>query len=197
MERAAQATETTAKREPFAADAALFSYWKTARRIQKIWVVPNPATRRSNAWRCPGLGEVELVRIEHMTMQDPIADMLTRIRNAQQAGILDISMPSSTLKVSVAKVLEAEGYIEEHSVAHAEGGKENLSITLRYNDGQPVIEEINRMSRPGLRQYKSKDDIPRVKGGLGVIILSTNKGVMTDRAARAAGVGGELICSVF
>ena len=132
-----------------------------------------------------------------MTMQDPIADMLTRIRNAQQAGILDISMPSSTLKVAVAKVLEEEGYIEEHGVDHTEGGKEDLSITLRYSDGQPVIEEISRMSRPGLRQYKNKDDIPQVKGGLGVIILSTNKGVMTDRAARAAGVGGELICSVF
>ena len=132
-----------------------------------------------------------------MTMQDPIADMLTRIRNAQQAGILDISMPSSTLKVAVARVLEEEGYIEKHSVAHVEGGKNDLSITLRYHDGQPVIEEISRMSRPGLRQYKNKDNIPKVKGGLGVIILSTNKGVMTDRAARATGVGGELICSVF
>ena len=106
-------------------------------------------------------------------------------------------MPSSTLKVAVARVLEEEGYIEQHSVAHAEGGKNDLSITLRYQDGLPVIEEISRMSRPGLRQYKNKDNIPEVKGGLGVIILSTNKGVMTDRAARATGVGGELICSVF
>ncbi len=132
-----------------------------------------------------------------MTMQDPISDMLTRIRNAQQAGIAAITMPSSTLKVAVARVLEEEGYIESHNASDQEGGKADLSITLRYHEGKPVIEEINRMSRPGLRQYKSKDDIPQVKGGLGVVILSTNKGVMTDRAARAAGVGGELICSVF
>ncbi len=132
-----------------------------------------------------------------MTMQDPIADMLTRIRNAQQAGISDITMPSSTLKVAVARVLEEEGYIESHSVVQTEGGKSDLSMTLRYHKGQPVIEEISRMSRPGLRQYKRKDDIPQIKGGLGVVILSTNKGVMTDRAARAAGVGGEVICTVF
>ena len=132
-----------------------------------------------------------------MTMQDPMADMLTRIRNAQQAGIEGISMPSSGLKIAVAKVLEEEGYIESHSISDSEGGKANLFITLRYHEGRPVIEEISRLSRPGLRQYKSKDDIPQVKGGLGVIILSTNKGVMTDRAARAVGVGGELICSVF
>ena len=132
-----------------------------------------------------------------MTMQDPISDMLTRIRNAQQAGIAAITMPSSTLKVAVARVLEEEGYIESHNASDQKGGKADLSITLRYHEGKPVIEEINRMSRPGLRQYKSKDDIPQVKGGLGVVILSTNKGVMTDRAARAAGVGGELICSVF
>ena len=132
-----------------------------------------------------------------MTMQDPISDMLTRIRNAQQAGIAAITMPSSTLKVAVARVLEEEGYIESHNASDQDGGKADLSITLRYHEGKPVIEEINRMSRPGLRQYKSKDDIPQVKGGLGVVILSTNKGVMTDRAARAAGVGGELICSVF
>tara|TARA_B100000676_G_scaffold299284_1_gene343403 strand:- start:49 stop:441 length:393 start_codon:yes stop_codon:yes gene_type:complete len=130
-------------------------------------------------------------------MQDPISDMLTRIRNAQQAGIAAITMPSSTLKVAVARVLEEEGYIESHNASDQEGGKADLSITLRYHEGKPVIEEINRMSRPGLRQYKSKDDIPQVKGGLGVVILSTNKGVMTDRAAKAAGVGGELICSVF
>ena len=132
-----------------------------------------------------------------MTMQDPMADMLTRIRNAQQAGITEVTMPSSKLKVSVCQVLEAEGYIESHSVAQGESGKADLSVQLRYYKGRPVIEEIQRMSRPGLRQYKAKDEIPQIKGGLGVIILSTNKGVMTDRAARAAGVGGELICSVF
>lgn len=132
-----------------------------------------------------------------MTMQDPMADMLTRIRNAQQAGIREVVMPSSKLKVSVCQVLEEEGFIESHAVAQGEGGKASLAVQLRYHNGRPVIEEIKRMSRPGLRQYKAKDDIPQIKGGLGVVILSTNKGVMTDRAARAAGVGGELICSVF
>jgi small subunit ribosomal protein S8 len=132
-----------------------------------------------------------------MTMQDPMADMLTRIRNAQQAGISEVVMPSSNLKVAVCQVLEEEGYIESHAVTQGEGGKASLAVQLRYYQGKPVIEEIKRMSRPGLRQYKAKDEIPQVKGGLGVVILSTNKGVMTDRAARAAGVGGELICSVF
>lgn len=132
-----------------------------------------------------------------MTMQDPMADMLTRIRNAQTAGIADVTMPSSNLKAAVAQVLQDEGYIDSFSVEAAEGGKANLSITLRYYEGKPVIEEISRMSRPGLRSYKNKDEIPQIKAGLGVVILSTNKGVMTDRAARAAGVGGELICSVF
>lgn len=132
-----------------------------------------------------------------MTMQDPLADMLTRIRNAQQARIREISMPSSKMKVAVAEVLKAEGYIEDIAVAEHDGGKADLSVTLKYFKGKPVIEEIKRLSRPGLRQFKGKDDIPEVRGGLGVIILSTNKGVMTDRAARAQGVGGELICSVF
>ena len=132
-----------------------------------------------------------------MTMQDPMSDMLTRIRNAQQAGIAELTMPSSTMKMAVAEVLKEEGYIEGCAVVKRDGGKADLSIELRYHEGRPVIEEINRLSRPGLRQYKSSDDIPEVKGGLGVVILSTNKGVMTDRAARAAGVGGELICSVF
>jgi small subunit ribosomal protein S8 len=132
-----------------------------------------------------------------MTMQDPMSDMLTRIRNAQQARITDVSMPSSSLKAAVAEVLKSAGYIEDCSVSQKEGGKADLNIVLRYHNGQPVIEEIKRMSRPGLRQYKNKDEIPVIKGGLGVVILSTNKGVMTDRAARADGVGGELICSVF
>lgn len=132
-----------------------------------------------------------------MTMQDPMADMLTRIRNAQTAHIADVHMPSSKLKIAVAEVLKAEGYIEDFSVTQGEGGKSDLSIHLKYFKGKPVIEEIKRLSKPGLRQYKSKDEIPEVKGGLGVVILSTNKGVMTDRSARAQGVGGELICSVF
>ncbi|MBQ76543.1 MAG: 30S ribosomal protein S8 [Gammaproteobacteria bacterium] len=132
-----------------------------------------------------------------MTMQDPLADLLTRIRNAQQAKISDIEMPCSTTKVSVAKVLKEEGYIDDYSVSEVEKGKRSLNITLRYYEGKAVIEEIKRISSPGLRRYRSKDDIPVIRGGLGIIILSTNKGVMTDRAARAAGVGGELLCSVF
>jgi len=132
-----------------------------------------------------------------MTMQDPLADLLTRIRNAQQAKITDIEMPCSTTKVSVAKVLKEEGYIADYSVSEAEKGKRLLNISLRYFEGKAVIEEIKRISSPGLRRYRSKDDIPVIIGGLGIIILSTNKGVMTDRAARAAGVGGELLCSVF
>jgi|TARA_B100001964_G_scaffold194853_1_gene218642 small subunit ribosomal protein S8 len=130
-------------------------------------------------------------------MQDPLADLLTRIRNAQQAKISDIEMPCSTTKVSVAKVLKEEGYIDDYSVSEVEKGKRSLNITLRYYEGKAVIEEIKRISSPGLRRYRSKDDIPVIRGGLGIIILSTNKGVMTDRAARAAGVGGELLCSVF
>ncbi len=132
-----------------------------------------------------------------MTMQDPMADMLTRIRNAQRAMIPGITMPSSRAKTAVAQVLKAEGYIEDCSVTSKANGKSELNITLRYHDGKPVIEEIKTISRPGLRQYKSKDDIPLVKSGLGIVILSTNKGVMTGRAAQAAGVGGELLCSVF
>jgi small subunit ribosomal protein S8 len=132
-----------------------------------------------------------------MTMQDPMADMLTRIRNAQRANIEAITLPSSTLKVAVAEVLKEEGYVESLEVTAGEDGKADLTIRLRYHDGRPVIEEIKRISRPGLRQYKAKDDIPVVEGGLGIVILSTNKGVMSDRAARAQGVGGELICSVF
>lgn len=132
-----------------------------------------------------------------MTMQDPLADMLTRIRNAQVANIAEVTMPSSKMKVSVAEVLKDEGYIEDFSVGDVEGGKRNLNVVLRYHNGRPVIEEIKRVSRPGLRQYKNKNDIPSIKGGLGIYILSTNKGLMSDRVARAQGIGGELLCSVF
>lgn len=130
-----------------------------------------------------------------MSLQDPIADMLTRVRNAQQAKLKDVSMPSSRTKVSVAAVLKKEGYIDDYSVT--EETKATLTIELKYQDGRPVIEEIKRISRPGLRQYKRKNDIPLVRAGLGIVILSTNRGVMSDRAARAAGLGGELLCSVF
>jgi len=132
---------------------------------------------------------------EPMSMQDPLADMLTRIRNAQMAEKSVVSMPSSTLKVAVANVLQGEGYIAGYQVSG--DAKPQLSIELKYFEGRPVIEELKRVSRPGLRQYKSVDQLPKVRGGLGVSIVSTNKGVMTDRAARAAGVGGEVLCTVF
>jgi len=128
-------------------------------------------------------------------MQDPLADMLTRIRNAQMAEKSSVSMPAAKLKVAVAKVLKEEGYVAGYEVAGEV--KPTLSIELKYFEGKPVIEDLKRVSRPGLRQYKSVDQIPKVKGGLGVSIVSTNKGVMTDRAARAAGIGGEVLCTVF
>ena len=129
-----------------------------------------------------------------MSMQDPIADMLTRIRNGQAANKVAINMPSSKLKVAMANVLATEGYIE--SVKVLEGAKPELEITLKYFQGKPVVESIQRVSRPGLRIYKRKDELPKVMGGLGVAVISTSKGVMTDRAARQAGLGGEIICYV-
>lgn len=129
-----------------------------------------------------------------MSMQDPIADMLTRIRNGQMAKHEEVSMPSSKMKVSVAKVLEDEGYIKSFSVE--EGVQPVLTVQLKYFEGRPVIEKIERVSRPGLRIYKATQDLPKVMGGLGVAVVSTNKGVMSDRAARAANVGGEVLCYV-
>lgn len=129
-----------------------------------------------------------------MSMQDPIADMLTRIRNGQAANKVAISMPSSKLKVAIANVLASEGYIE--SVKVVEGVKPELEITLKYFQNKPVVESIQRVSRPGLRIYKRKDELPKVMGGLGIAIVSTSKGVMTDRAARQAGLGGKIICYV-
>ena len=129
-----------------------------------------------------------------MSMQDPIADMLTRIRNGQAANRVAISMPSSKLKVAIANVLASEGYIE--SVKVVEGVKPELEITLKYFQNKPVVESIQRVSRPGLRIYKRKDELPKVMGGLGIAVVSTSKGVMTDRAARQAGLGGEIICYV-
>ena len=126
-----------------------------------------------------------------MSMQDPIADMFTRIRNGQMANKIAVSMPSSKLRVAVAKVLKDEGYIQDYAV---DGDvKPELSVTLKYFEGNKVIETIERVSRPGLRIYKKKDELPKVMGGLGVAIVSTSKGVMTDRAARNAGMGGEII----
>ena len=130
-----------------------------------------------------------------MSMQDTLADMLTRIRNAQGAGKATVAMPSSKVKVSVAEVLKNEGYIADFAI---DGDvKSTLSIDLKYYEGKPVIERLERVSRPGLRTYKGSTELPKVEAGLGIAIISTSKGIMTDRAARAAGIGGEVICTVF
>ena len=130
-----------------------------------------------------------------MSMQDPVADMLTCIRNAHHRSKPEVVMPSSKLKASVAKVLQDEGYIEGFSVS--EEVKPKLILNLKYFEGKPVIEEIIRISKPSLRQYSGSNDLPKVRSGLGIAIVSTSKGVMTDRAARAAGIGGEILCTVF
>ncbi|MDP2246588.1 MAG: 30S ribosomal protein S8 [Nitrosomonadales bacterium] len=130
-----------------------------------------------------------------MSMSDPIADMLTRIRNAQSVNKPTVSMPSSKLKAAIAVVLKDEGYIDDFAVQENDG-KPQLNISLKYYAGRPVIESINRVSRPGLRIYRGSQDIPKVMNGLGVTIMSTSKGVMTDRKAQAAGVGGEVLCVV-
>ena len=134
-----------------------------------------------------------------MSMHDPIADMLTRIRNAQLVGHSEVSMPASHLKGAIAKVLKDEGYIEDFALRDqggSNGSKKELAIALKYYAGRPVIERLERVSKPGLRVYKGRNDIPRVMNGLGVAILSTSRGVMTDRKARADGLGGEVLCIV-
>ncbi len=130
-----------------------------------------------------------------MSMSDPIADMLTRIRNAQLAEKVSVAMPASKLKLAIAQVLKDEGYIE-HFLRRETDGKPVLEISLKYYAGRPVIEKIERVSRPGLRIYKSNDKLPNVMNGLGVAIVSTSKGVMTERKARASGIGGEVLCIV-
>jgi len=130
-----------------------------------------------------------------MSMTDPISDMLTRIRNAQMVRQVEVAMPCSKLKVSIAQVLKDEGYIEDFAVRD-DGGKAELRIGLRYYAGKPVIERLERVSKPGLRVYKGRDHLPKVMNGLGVAIVSTSQGVMTDRKARATGVGGEVLCIV-
>jgi small subunit ribosomal protein S8 len=130
-----------------------------------------------------------------MSMTDPIADLLTRIRNGQMARKPEVSLPSSRVKEAIAAVLKAEGYIGDYAV-HTEGGKSTLTVALKYHEGKPVIERLERVSRPGLRQYRSKDALPKVLGGLGVAIVSTPAGVMTDREARRVGQGGEVLCVV-
>ncbi len=131
-----------------------------------------------------------------MSMQDPIADMLTRIRNAQARAKATVKMPSSSLKLAIARVLRDEGYIAGFKVA-AEEDKPVLEVALKYHEGKPVIAEIDRVSRSSLRRYAGKDALPKVRAGLGIAIVSTSKGVMSDRAARAAGIGGEILCTVF
>ena len=130
-----------------------------------------------------------------MSMQDPLADMLTRIRNAQMVGKTAVTMPASKLKANVARVMAEEGFVSGYSVS--EGAKKELTVELKYFNGKPVIVELDRLSRPGLRAYAGKNEIPSVRGGLGVAIVSTSKGVMTDKAAREAGVGGEVLCTIF
>lgn len=130
-----------------------------------------------------------------MSMQDPIADMLTRIRNAQTANKATVSMPSSTIKVDIAKVLKAEGYVADYTVEQ-DGVKSMLTMQLKYFKGKPVIEMIKRGSHPGLRIYAGRNDLPRVNNGLGVAVISTSKGVMSDRQAREIGEGGEILCYV-
>lgn len=131
-----------------------------------------------------------------MSMSDPIADLLTRIRNAQMAGLPTVESPSSKIKLAILDVLKQEGYISDYSLSD-DVVKPAVNITLKYYKGKPVIEEIKRGSTPGLRQYSGKDELPSVRAGLGVAIISTNKGVMTDKSARQAGVGGEVLCTVF
>jgi len=128
-------------------------------------------------------------------MSDPIADMLTRIRNGQIAGHTKVVMPSSKVKIAVAKVLEDEGYVSAYSVSE-KNGKSELSVDLKYFEGKPVIETLKRVSRPGLRVYKNKNELPKVIGGLGDAVISTSKGIMSDRNARSQGIGGEILCYI-
>lgn len=130
-----------------------------------------------------------------MSMTDPIADLLTRIRNGQAASKAQVSMPASKAKKAVANVLKSEGYVADVAEQTVDG-KPQLVVTLKYHDGKPVIDSLQRVSRPGLRIYKAKDELPKVLGGLGVAIVSTSKGVMSDREARALGEGGEVLCTV-
>jgi len=132
-----------------------------------------------------------------MSMTDPIADMLTRIRNGQMAEKQSVSMPGSKQKAAIAQILQDEGFIAGYEESEGAGGKKTLTIELKYFNGEPVISKLQRASRPGLRQYAKADDIPRVLNGLGVVILTTSKGVMSDRQARAENIGGELLCTVY
>lgn len=131
-----------------------------------------------------------------MSVHDPVADMLTCIRNAQMMGIVQINLPYSNLKIAILRVMQEEGYIEGFEIIELTGNKKDISVNLKYYQGRPVIDQIHRVSRPGLRVYKGCDEIPKVRGGLGIAILSTPKGVMADRVARVNHVGGEILCTV-
>lgn len=131
-----------------------------------------------------------------MSMSDPIADLLTHIRNGQRSAKKDVSLPSSKSKVAICEVLKEEGYIEDYAVSDIGNNRQTLTVRLKYFEGKPVIDRLDRVSRPGLRIYRSKDDLPKVLNGLGVAIVSTSQGVMSDRAARARGQGGEVLCVV-
>ena len=131
-----------------------------------------------------------------MSMTDPIADFLTRIRNGQSSGKPEVSMPSSRIKLALAKLLKDEGYLDDFTVL-ADGAKSTLTVRLKYYQGRPVIDRLERVSRPGLRVYKAKDELPKVLGGMGVAIISTSRGVMTDKQARAQRVGGEVLCEIW
>jgi small subunit ribosomal protein S8 len=142
----------------------------------------------------PKTDHLELIDI--MSMTDPIADMLTRVRNAQGAAKAQVTMPASKLKSAIAKVLRDEGYINDFAVEQTASGKAELTVTLKYFEGRPVIERIERVSKPSRRVFRGKDELPKVMGGLGVAIISTSKGLMSDRAARVAGHGGEVLCTI-
>jgi len=131
-----------------------------------------------------------------MSMSDPIADLLTRIRNAQMAGLPSVECPSSKIKVAILNVLKQEGYIAGYTIS-SDVVKPELKIELKYYNGRPVIEELHRGSSPGLRMYKGREKLPKVRAGLGIAVVSTDKGVMTDKSAREAGIGGEVLCTVF
>tara|TARA_Y100001936_G_C15540194_1_gene392107 strand:- start:99 stop:491 length:393 start_codon:yes stop_codon:yes gene_type:complete len=130
-----------------------------------------------------------------MSMQDPVADLFSRINNAQARRKASVIVPSSNKKVNIISLLKEKGYIDSYNVS--EGNKPQIEIKLKYFEGAPVIKELKRISKPGLRQYSGKNDIPEINGGLGIAVISTNKGLMTDQEAKEAGLGGELICSVF
>ncbi len=152
-----------------------------------------PFTRKHEIFAKADIGAL---KGNHMSMTDPIADMLVRIKNAAAVGKPTVKLPSSKIKVAIAQVLKDEGYIADLRVTPAENNKSELEIVLKYFEGRPVIETLKRVSRSGLRQYRGKDELPKVLGGLGVAIISTSKGILTDAQARAAGVGGEVLCFV-